>query len=211
MLLTRLGAVIVSERMKTLAQHIVGGFKSGVIVGVITGIAERIFLLGICCLSSSMGSEEQLYVGDLYMSDILVTVMTDGYSGIVGGLILGFFLGLFYSIRGYHPSQTNIDIMYFALLCAIFIFGVIEVKIVLYWLPSGIKTGSGVLWVYTLVLFFVSYMLFRIIRWTLHSIFVARLSFMLLYRWAFVINLAILVMFSIIMAYSHNYINWMRQ
>ena len=197
--------------MKTLAQHIVGGFKSGVIVGVITGIVERIFLLGICYLSSSMGSEVQHYVGDLHLSDTLVSVMTGGYSGIVGGLILGFFLGLFYSIRGYHPSQTNLDIMYFALLCAIFVFGVIEVKIVLYWLPSGTKISSGVLWVYTLVLFFVSYILFRIIRWTMHSIFVARISFMLLYRWAFFINLAILVIFSIIMANSRNYLNWMRQ
>ena len=184
--------------MKTITQHLAGGFKSGAIVGVMTGGVEGIFLLSMGYLSSYMHSEEFRYMGNVDLSTIWVSVMADGYSGIVGGLILGFFLGLLYSTRGYRPARTNLDIMYFAFLFTIFFFGVIEVKMALDWLPSGITMTSGILWLSTLVLLFVTYTLYCIIRWIMHSVFEARLSFMLFYRRAFFFNSAILVVVNII-------------
>jgi hypothetical protein len=172
--------------------HIVGGVKSGIIVGVITGIIKGISLLGLGFFLTYIPYLEFHHIDSVDLPIILISVLAAGYCGIVGGLVLGFSLGLFYSTRGYLLAQTNLDIMYFALLCAIFFFGVIEIKLFLDWLPSDITITSGVFWSSTLVLFTVSYMLYRFIRWTMHSIFLARLSFLLFYRRALYFSSAIL-------------------
>ncbi len=179
-------------------QHIMGGFKSGVIVGVITGTLRGLSIFGMGFIMSYIRAQEFRYMGDADLSIIWISVMAAGYFGIVVGLILGFSLGLFYSTRGYEPAQTNLDVMYFALLCAISFFGVIEVKMAQDWLPSGFTKTSGVFWSSTLVLFSVAYILYRFIRRTMHSTFLARLSFMLLYRWTLLFALAMLAVSSVI-------------
>ncbi len=173
-----------------MMQHVMAGFRSGVIVGVITGIIKGL---------------------SMNLPVILGSIMVAGYSGILSGLIIGFSVGFFYSKRGYRLAQINLDVMYFSLCCALFFFGVIEVKMALDWLPSGISMISGVFWASTLVLFAVSYILYSFIKWVLHSMFLARLSFMLLNRWALYFSISMLAVSSIIWLIIPTLLDWQNQ
>ena len=175
-----------------------GGFRSGVIVGVITGSLSGLTLLAMGYLMSHTRPEELCYVIGADLSIILGSVLATGYCGIFGGLVVGFSVGLYYSARGYRLAQTNLDVMYFSLFCTIFFFGLIEVHILKDWLPFRNAMMSGGFWATTLILAFVSYILFRLIRWTLHSIFLVRLGFMLFYRWTLYLAIAILALLSVI-------------
>lgn len=187
-------------------QHIIGGFKSGVVVGGMAGMAKGVFLYVMGYLLNYVHTEKVHCMDRVDLSIIWFSIMTIGYSGVVGGLLLGFIIGLFYLIRGYRPVQINLDIMCFAILCSIFIFVVIEVKTVQYWVSMDTKIGIAGLWTSILLLVFFSYILYRVIRWSMHNTFVARLSFMLLYRKAFYVC-STLLFFSTIISLTTSFLN----